>query len=212
MYVTSDWHVGHKNILKYCDRPFRDLNHMHTILRANMLEALTADDVLLNLGDVVMGNRAENLALIKSWNLPCKMILWPGNHDEPWIGNPNESRRERMTPLYEEVFDHIYQLPILGITDDTKEPDALGNFPLMAYANHFPYTGDSHDEERYKDFRYPDEGKPLVHGHTHSSEKVSYTPKGTLQIHVGVDSWDFRPVSIDTIRDMIADYAQKESV
>ena len=202
MYLTSDTHFGHKNIIKYCERPFKDVDHMNAEIVKRFKEVLTDDDVLLHLGDVVMGDRAVNLALLKQ--VPGKKILFPGNHDECWIGTENESRRAKYTPLYAEVFAGIYQLPILRISDDTLPPDEYGMLPTLAYANHFPYEGDSQDKPRYNDFRYPDEGHPLVHGHTHSREKISYTSKGTLQIHVGVDAWDFRPVAIDTIRDLIA--------
>jgi calcineurin-like phosphoesterase family protein len=78
----------------------------------------------------------------------------------------------------------------------------------MAYYSHFPYTGDSQAESRYDKYRALDEdGTPIIHGHTHSSEKVSRTDKGTLQIHVGVDAWDFYPVHIDQIREIIKDAA-----
>ena len=203
LYVTSDWHIGHANIIRLCDRPFRDVLHMYETIRDNMLEVLTPDDTLLNLGDVVMGDREKHLAWVAAMALPCKHVLMPGNHDEPWIGNPNDKRRAKYTPMYEEVFDGVYQLPILSITDDTKPKNDIGMHPVLAWANHFPYEGDSHDTPRYNDFRYPDEGTPIVHGHTHSHEKISRTAKGTLQIHVGVDAWDFRPVSIDTIRSLI---------
>jgi calcineurin-like phosphoesterase family protein len=202
LYLTSDLHIGHANIIRFCKRPFRNVDHMNNEIVKRFNEVLTPEDTLLNLGDVVMGNRAENLKIVK--RIMGKHILFPGNHDEPWIGNPSDSRRANYTPLYDEVFEgRIYQLPILRIEDDTKEPDEFGMLPVLAYANHFPYEGDSHDKPRYNDFRYPDEGWPLVHGHTHSAEKISRTAKGTLQIHVGVDAWDFRPVHIDTVRELI---------
>ena len=38
----------------------------------------------------------------------------------------------------------------------------------------------------------------LIHGHTHSKEKGSGN-----QIHVGVDAWDYYPVSEDEIKSLI---------
>ena len=209
LYLTSDWHVGHKNILRLCDRPFRDLDHMHDTLRKNF-SALPADATLVNLGDAVMGDRIANLALIKNMGIKAKHILKPGNHDECWSGNENDARRVKYTPYYEDAFDGIYHLPILSITDDTKPVGEFGLHPVLAWANHFPYEGDSHDKPRYDNFRYPDEGTPIVHGHTHSREKVTRTAKGTLQIHVGVDAWDFRPVHIDEVRELIEAHSQME--
>jgi calcineurin-like phosphoesterase family protein len=66
--------------------------------------------------------------------------------------------------------------------------------------SHFPYDGDSHGEDRYSQDRLKDIGMPLIHGHTHSSgSPVSLSKRGSLQIHVGQDAWDFTPVSIDLV-------------
>jgi calcineurin-like phosphoesterase family protein len=36
------------------------------------------------------------------------------------------------------------------------------------------------------------------------SNKVSRSNNGTLQIHVGMDAWDFRPVSQDEIMSLLS--------
>jgi calcineurin-like phosphoesterase family protein len=69
--------------------------------------------------------------------------------------------------------------------------------------SHFPYEGDHFDEDRFDDVRATDSGLPILHGHTHSSNVISYSSKGTLQIHIGVDSWGFRPVSYERITEII---------
>ncbi|WP_121253960.1 hypothetical protein [Nocardioides ferulae] len=35
--------------------------------------------------------------------------------------------------------------------------------------SHFPYAGDSHDEDRYAQFGLRDEGIPLLRGHAHEA-------------------------------------------
>jgi calcineurin-like phosphoesterase family protein len=205
LFVTSDTHFGHANILKYCNRPFKDVDHMNEEIVKRFNEVLTPDDTLLHLGDVVMGDREKNLAYMDRIKVGRK-ILQLGNHDEPWSGTKSESRRERYKPIYERHFDVVSYLPWGRIEDDSQPVNALGGHPLLAYYSHFPYEGDSQAEARYNNFRAKDEtGTPIIHGHTHSPEKISYSPKGTLQVHVGVDAWDFYPVHMDTIKELIAE-------
>lgn len=39
-WFTSDWHIGHKNILRFCDRPFKDLEAMQETLVRNFNEVV----------------------------------------------------------------------------------------------------------------------------------------------------------------------------
>ena len=54
-YFTSDWHVGHKNCLKFDSRPFKDLDHMHRVLINNYNSTVTNNDVCYFLGDMGLG-------------------------------------------------------------------------------------------------------------------------------------------------------------
>jgi calcineurin-like phosphoesterase family protein len=65
-------------------------------------------------------------------------------------------------------------------------------------ACHFPYRGDSHDQDRYVEHRPVDEGAWLLHGHVHERWRVL-----DRMINVGVDVWDYRPVSEATLADLI---------
>ena len=40
-----------------------------------------------------------------------------------------------------------------------------------------------------------------LHGHVHSHE--AHSPRFPGQIHVGVDAWDYKPVSADKVLDII---------
>jgi len=64
----------------------------------------------------------------------------------------------------------------------------IGSYNMLAC--HFPYVGDSQHEDRHAEHRPKDQGRWLLHGHTHSKEKIN----GRM-IHVGVDAWNFMPVS-----------------
>lgn len=65
--------------------------------------------------------------------------------------------------------------------------------------SHYPFKPQQPDEDtRYLDRRLPDNGQWLLHGHVH---KV-YQARRKM-INVGVDVWDYRPVSLDQILDLI---------
>jgi calcineurin-like phosphoesterase family protein len=53
-------------------------------------------------------------------------------------------------------------------------------------------------EGRYEALQPVNEGKWLIHGHVHGSWKV----KGK-QINVGVDVWQYAPVALDTVLDIM---------
>lgn len=190
VYFTSDSHLSHKNIIKYCDRPFKDVDHMDAEIIRRWNETVTPDDEVYHLGDIALGPIDKSLAKITQLNGYKIAIM--GNHDRPFMrqGKPDESD---WFIKYGEVFDELWDWRGGSI-------DLYGQeFNL----SHFPYTGDSHDGDRYDQFRFNDQGVPIIHGHTHSKEKISYSSKGTLQIHVGQDAWGYRPVPEDAILDLL---------
>ena len=77
VYFTSDWHLGHRNILKY--RPeFPSIEAHDSTLIDNFNSIITKRDVVYFLGDIIFTDEA--LELFKSLN-HCRKILVMGNHD-----------------------------------------------------------------------------------------------------------------------------------
>ena len=58
-------------------------------------------------------------------------------------------------------------------------------------------------EPRFEQWRLEDLGVPIIHGHTHRRETVTYSQRNTLQIHVGVDAWNLMPVPQDRVMAMM---------
>jgi len=75
-YFTSDTHLGHKNILKYCNRPFKDVDEMDNIIINNWNSVVMPNDTIYHLGDFCFG-RLEYYAK----RLNGKKYLIRGNHD-----------------------------------------------------------------------------------------------------------------------------------
>jgi calcineurin-like phosphoesterase family protein len=82
IWFTSDTHYGHKNIIKYCGRPFADTDEMDEAMIARWNEVVSPKDYVFHLGDFAMGpNQNERVpALRKRLNGGITLIL--GNHDK----------------------------------------------------------------------------------------------------------------------------------
>lgn len=78
IWFTSDTHFGHKNIIKFCDRPYSDVNEMDEQLINNINDCVGENDILYHMGDFAWKSPSHYRARIK-----CKEIhLVLGNHDK----------------------------------------------------------------------------------------------------------------------------------
>lgn len=180
-WFTSDWHFGHRNIMAYCPDRVRflglqgdqDVDAMNVALVTLWNATVQPDDTVFFLGDFAMGKVAENVQFMNHLNGNVHLI-W-GNHDRPHPGATRDDEKRRM-------FTHMYS--DAGFA--TQRQDGFYNFSngYTAVLNHFPYAGDSEDEDRYPEFRPEDQGMPLVHGHIHDLWRVR-----DRMINVGLDAW-----------------------
>ena len=79
IYLTSDCHFGHKNIIAYENRPFTDLVSMREQMILNHNALVSPEDTCINLGDFIMGNKEQAQAILSRMN--GRKILIRGNHD-----------------------------------------------------------------------------------------------------------------------------------
>jgi len=78
-WFTGDMHFNHTNIIKYCNRPFRDYGEMNEEIIVNWNKRIQHDDHVYILGDFGMGS-VESLCTI-AMRLNGKKFLIAGNHD-----------------------------------------------------------------------------------------------------------------------------------
>ena len=182
---TADHHFGHANIIRYCSRPFADADAMNRAMVDRWNDVVASGDEVWILGDLVMGQRPVNLAAHVS-RLRGTKILLPGNHDSCWRGH---KKGPRHAAAYLELGG------ISRIVDD-PEPVELCGQPVRL--NHFPYRLDTRYDLKFMDHRPADDGCWLLHGHIHEK----WRQRGR-QINVGVDAWNFFPVSDDTLAEII---------
>lgn len=180
-FWTADLHLGHTNIIKYCDRPYKHADEMNEALIANWNDRVTEDDEVWVLGDVALGHGESTLSMLAA--LKGHKYLLVGNHDRIFPEN-KDAYKDKWRPWYKAVFEEIYIW---------QAKTTLGGLDLKMC--HFPYEPDERHEKtgRFTEY-YPKRGKEdwLIHGHVHTSWKTR--PK-TREINVGVDVWDYSPVS-----------------
>ncbi len=177
-YWTADWHLGHENIIKYCDRPFKDVHHQteRIISEANM--RVKNDDVLVHVGDFctrgkckgVQGER--NVFSYYTGQLNGTMVLLEGNHDKQ-----NKTKT---------VGRHM-------IT-------TIGKY--VAFVSHYPTDADCHSQSLI-DWVYNNCDFAIC-GHVHEKWKtmkhhITHGQPPLININVGVDVNKYRPVSDDEV-------------
>ena len=88
-WFSSDYHLGHKNIINYCNRPFKNLQQMNETIIRNHNQRVKEDDVSVHIGDFCFRNSSDKRGegvRVKSleWEkkLNGKIIHVSGNHDK----------------------------------------------------------------------------------------------------------------------------------
>lgn len=190
-WFTADLHLGHRNIIDYCGRPFRDAAAMNRALIDGWNDVVDEDDDVWVLGDFALGKLTETLALVTE--LRGRNMLLTGNHDRCWHGHGR--RAEGWTERYLDAgFDEVHQGELEVLVGDV---DVL--------LCHFPYRGDSHDHDRYREHRPTDRGAWLLHGHVHER-----WARRDRMINVGVDANPFRPMTEAEIASLILGATSKQ--
>lgn len=178
----SDLHLGHQKVAEM--RGFASVEAHDEAVLASLL-ALGADDQVWILGDC-SSSRPEHqqAALAALAEVPASLHLIAGNHDAVSSVNRDGFKHQR---TYLERFDSVQQFGRVNLA---------GCQVLMS---HYPYArsgdGPGRGEARHLEYRLPDHGYPLIHGHTHHTEphmtrvKRVYGPPGASPV------WEDREVT-----------------
>ena len=184
IFVTSDLHFGHANMIRYCNRPYSDVDNMNRLLVMNWNEVVGTKDRVYILGDFAMGHRQETVPIAKQLN--GEKYLVPGNHDGCWIGHGNPERVASYRAMYEDAGLKVLPSQVVLTWEGIEY--------LMC---HFPYREvvgeyDARFAEHHPVDRH---GLRLLHGHVHKEWKTN----GPRMVNVGIDVWNQTPVSMDLI-------------
>jgi len=134
-WIISDTHFSHANIIKYCNRPFKDIEEMDDAIVENWNSLVSDEDTVWHLGDFSF-NGKENVEKFRKL-LKGKIKIVLGNHD-----------KRGMDFYYNAGFDAVYDQPVL--VDDFF---ILSHSPVQWISNDMPFAnffGHVHDSPLYK--------------------------------------------------------------
>ena len=86
IFYTCDLHFGHKNIIKYDNRPFKDVDEMDHVMIELYNARVQNDDIVYIIGDLCY--RSGHSADWYLRQLKGHKYLIIGNHDDPVLKNP----------------------------------------------------------------------------------------------------------------------------
>jgi calcineurin-like phosphoesterase family protein len=165
IYYTSDLHFGHRLVAGL--RGFDNTDDHDQAIISHWYDTVNNDDIVYVLGDLAINNPTRAIGIVSE--LPGrKRLIW-GNHD---FGHPMRRDAPRWTKWYSQAFEYTAPFGRRRIN---------GRNVLLS---HFPYTEDR-DTARFMQYRLPDMGEYLLHGHLHSAFAIT----STREIHVGWDAW-----------------------
>jgi calcineurin-like phosphoesterase family protein len=182
VFITSDTHYGHGNIIRYCKRPWLsprekqlveegvDFRVSPTTLKdhddaliKNINDEVRPQDILINLGDVAWGFAAlkEFKERVNCTNIYT--IIGNHDHEDDLVYCFGRSR--------------VYERVVISVTSTQGTQDAV--------LDHYP--GDSWHASHH--------GTWQLFGHVHGlfDEHRSKNPAHALSLDVGVDTHEYRP-------------------
>lgn len=171
LWLTSDLHFYHKNILKYTKRPYNTVEEMNQGIIDNWNSVVKEDDIVIVLGDLGFCGITKLIPLIKQ--LKGQIYVIQGNHDSDSV----------MLALYNEgIIKGYNRLRSITVTGDSECPDqelTLCHFPMISWYN-------------------KEKGAWMIHGHEHQQpETLSFSP---AHYDVGLDKNNCFPISFEQLK------------
>lgn len=83
-WFSADEHYGHKNIIKYCKRPFNNIEEMDEILILNFNSVVGKNDTTIHAGDFTLIPFADKVRGMYVSRLNGNHIFVKGSHDR-WL-------------------------------------------------------------------------------------------------------------------------------
>lgn len=137
IWIVSDTHFGHGNIIKYCSRPYENVAEMDADIIKRWNSVVHGGDIVYHLGDFAMGNQQTVSEYRSKLNGRIKLIK--GNHDD-------HSNRWYRDCGFEEVYDRPIVVQGFYI---------LSHAPLEFMTEQIPFAnifGHVHNDDRFKHF------------------------------------------------------------
>lgn len=181
IWLYSDPHFWHTNIIKYAGRPFPDVEAMNMALVHALNEQVSKQDHLLITGDFAYGREAYKRRIYDiRQQINCRNIyLFKGNHDSKIASAQQWIHKGGMRAYIQKHGDYLVIAPYIFVYLQTNDKFCLegleGQYQLI-YLSHRPL----HDQK---------EG-PYFWGHIHEKEV-----RGLQRGHcICVEHTDYKPI------------------
>ena len=123
VFFTADLHFGHKNVIAFDDRPFKDIESHDAELIDRWNNKVGIDDEVYILGDISWHNSTKTIEILKQLNGNLHLIK--GNHDAKLLKNRDVQK----------MFVEICDYKELYIADGKIL--VLCHYPLPCFKNHY---------------------------------------------------------------------------
>ena len=153
IFFIGDMHFMHRNIIKYCNRPFKDVADMTEKLIKNWNSIVGKNDIVYVVGDFALCGKQKIIEIGNRLNGHKRLIL--GNHDGASIATYREAG-------FEFIYNHSILLDDFYIISHIPMVGISVNAP---FANIFAHV---HDDPTYKDCS--------CRSFCVSAERINYTP------------------------------------
>lgn len=175
LFFTSDTHFYHANIIRFCERPFRNVEEMNETLIANWNRVVGPEDDVFHLGDFCFGGAAEWTKILDRLNGRIHLIV--GNHDL-------KNLRQGFCARIEEVVMQRY-------IEIGKRKIYLNHYPFLCYSG------------SYKDNVWQLFGHVHTRRHNTGVDAGRLQYLYPTQYDVGVDNNNFTPVPFEAVAKII---------
>lgn len=181
IWIISDLHLSHFNILTYSGRPYKDVLEMNAALIKNWNSVVTFEDTVYFLGDFSFGRHSivsdRNFFFQLSGHK--RMIL--GNHDRHFNVYDGAIKVKSMKSPEEAI---AYWKEV-GFEEVSNNPIVLDDFYILS---HQPMNGVNHSQTFIN-----------IHGHTHDVNMV-----GGNYFNASVENINYTPIDFEEIKEKFA--------
>lgn len=143
-YWIGDTHFGHHNIIRYCNRPFKNVNEMDQAMITNWNSVVKNGDEVHHVGDFCYG-RGTDVAYARNIvsQLAGRIHLYLGNHDKLALQIKNQFASIQH---YNEIEVEGQRMVIFHYGMRTWHHDLKGVWHLYGHSHgHLPPMGKSVD-------------------------------------------------------------------
>lgn len=183
VFFTSDTHFGHKNILRFCNRPWATIAEHDQALIQNWNNIVPEDAVVFHLGDFCYkGGGFPTIQHLKGL-LHGQIVLIRGNHDP-------DTRKTQNFQKLQQLFTGVYDLLQIEVEGQRI---LMSHYPLLTW----PHAYGQHPTWQ-------------LFGHVHLRKRITSLDAFTVeqccrptQYEVGVDLNGYRPISFQNLKERI---------